>query len=59
MENKPYATVQFPCGGGKAYLNKDEKGYYWIEKRGAARQFTGDPKDINKDYNIMGPKQIL
>jgi hypothetical protein len=40
-------------------VGMDEKGYYWIEKRGAARQFTGDPKDINKDYNIVGPKQIL
>ena len=37
----------------------DEKGYYRIEKRGAARQFTGDPEKFNQDYNIMGPKQIL
>jgi hypothetical protein len=40
-------------------VGMDEKGYYWIEKRGAARQFTGDPKKFNQDYNIMGPKQIL
>jgi hypothetical protein len=40
-------------------VGMDEKGYYWIEKRGAASQFTGDPKKFNQDYNIMGPKQIL
>ena len=32
-------------------VGMDEKGYYWIEKRGTARQFAGDPKNTNRDYN--------
>jgi hypothetical protein len=40
-------------------VGMDEKGYYWIEKRGALRQFTGKPKKINEDYDIIGPVQIL
>ena len=40
-------------------VGMDEKGYHWIEKRGAGRQFTGKPKKADDDYDIMGPKQIL
>jgi len=30
-----------------------------LKNGGGARQFTGDPKKFDQDYNIMGPKQIL
>jgi hypothetical protein len=33
--------------------------YYWIEKRGGGAQLGGNPKKVNQDYNIIGPKQIL
>ena len=40
-------------------VGMDKSGYYWIGKRGGARQFSGDPKKLDDDYSIGGPEQIL